>query len=254
MRFCFFAFCYLVLANTKASETHIHPIKLGDSTAFFIKENAHQKHSKIAFINVHENESTSVDAYRLVDTLNQFPFFWLNQNCERRIKFNYKNVVYSIDPNRIFSAEGIKATIAYDTLQNKKAEKIAKVLADHILKAIHPFNWVLSLHNNTPDNYTINSYLEGGDEAENASDVFINPEMDVDDFVFTTNRTLFAKLKEKNINVILQDNMNCFDDGSLSVYYGRHQLAYANIEAEHGHLNEQVFMIKEVISIITNLK
>lgn len=221
---------------------------------FLVKENVHQRHSKIAFINVHENESTSVDAYHQVDSLNQFPFFWLNQNCQRRIKFNYKNVIYSVDPNRIFSAEGIKATIAYDTLENKKAEKIAKTLANHILKAIQPYDWVLSLHNNTPDNYTIKSYLAGGEEERNASDVYINSMMDDDDFIFTTNRTLFAKLKEKKINVILQDNMNCFDDGSMSVYFGKKQMAYANIEAEHGHLKEQIFLIQEVISIINSLQ
>ena len=47
--------------------------------------------------------------------------------------------------------------------------------------------------------------------------------------------------------MILQDNENCIDDGSLSVYCGKRNIPYANVEAEDGHLTEQIFLISELI-------
>lgn len=223
--------------------------EIGDSVVTFVLENPLSK-KEIVFINVHENEATSVEALNQFDQYDQYKFFWLNHNATRRIFYNHKEEVFSVDPNRIFSHEGIVATLAYDTICNRKAEKMAKALAHEILKFVHDTKWIISLHNNTPENYSIKSYLPGGDEAPNTKDVFINDSMDTDDFIYTTDQFLFDELKKKNINVILQDNVNCINDGSLSVYCGFKGIPYANVEAEDGHLSEQIFLIKEVVSII----
>jgi len=223
--------------------------EMGDSTISIVRENETAE-SPILFINVHENEATSVNALRLFDLGIRYQFVWLQHNATRRIFFNHREEVFSVDPNRIFSHEGIVATLAYDTICSRKAERMAKALAHEILKYIHDAGWIISLHNNTPDNYSILSYLPDGDEALNTKEVFINPAMDPDDFIYTTDTHLFEELKRKNINVILQNNDNCVNDGSLSVYCGMRAIPYANVEAEDGHIAEQIALIRAVVEII----
>ena len=55
-------------------------------------------------------------------------------------------------------------------------------------------------------------------------------------------------------NVVLQDNDKVTDDGSLSVLAGRAGIPYINVEAEDGHLQQQVEMIKTVYSAVAALK
>lgn len=232
--------------------------ELGDSLISIVHENQ-ESESDILFINVHENEATSINALRFFDLGICYEFVWLQHNATRRIYFNHKEEVFSVDPNRIFSHEGIVETLAYDKIPgcfsspNRKAERMAKSLAHEILKYVHNAKWVISLHNNTPDNYSIKSYLPGGDEALNTKEVFINDQMDADDFIYTTDEQLFLALKKKNINVILQDNVNCVNDGSLSVYCGMKGIPYANVEAEDGHVEEQMRLIAEVVESIEEL-
>ena len=58
------------------------------------------------------------------------------------------------------------------------------------------------------------------------------------------------KLKEAEINVILQDNEKYVNDGSLSVHCGVNGIRYINIEAQRGHFDEQLRLIKIVMSIL----
>ena len=51
---------------------------------------------------------------------------------------------------------------------------------------------------------------------------------------------MFKRIKKQGFNVILQNSVNATDDGSLSIYYGKKDLVYVNIETEKGHLDEQI--------------
>ena len=248
--------CVIWLAQIQysgATQTNICTLEVGDSVIHVINENT-KSENEILFINVHENELTSVEALRLFDTEKKYRFIWLHHNGSRRIYFNHQNIVYSIDPNRIFTHKGIEETIAFDKLFSRKAERMAKSFAHEILKLLRGSGWVISLHNNTPDNYSVFSYQAGGDEYGNAEQLHIDESMDPDDFIFTTDRILFDHLSQLPVNVILQDNENCKDDGSLSVYCGRKGIPYVNIEAEYGHLDEQVKLIDMVVSEIIRMK
>lgn len=247
MRVVFFSFMCLLYAAVFSQETCF--LELGDSVVTIESEHAGAT-AKILFINVHENEATSVSALRNVDQAGTYRFVWLHQNGTRRIYFNHAAEVYSVDPNRIFSHEGIVATLAQDSIFSRKAERMAKALAHEILKYVHRADWVISLHNNTPDNYSILSYLPGGSEAANTGNIFVNDSLDPDDFIYTTDAWLFEALKAKRINVILQHAENVVEDGSLSVYCGAHGIPYANVEAEEGHLAEQQALIIAVLSLI----
>jgi hypothetical protein len=74
--------------------------------------------------------------------------------------------------------------------------------------------------------------------------------MDADDFVYTTEEKIFDYLKEKKINVVLQDNIHCVDDGSLSVYCGKHHIPYINIESQEGHRRPQLEIIDALNEMI----
>ena len=94
------------------------------------------------------------------------------------------------------------------------------------------------------------NYNAGGPFFTDAKSVHINAEHDVDDFFITTSTGLYEKLKARDYNVVLQDNENDMDDGSLSIFYGRKNLGYINIEAEHGHLKQQTQMLLVLIDIL----
>jgi len=107
------------------------------------------------------------------------------------------------------------------------------------------------MHNNTDVNYSIESYLPGGDESENTMDVNVAPDWDPDDFIYTTVEAYYIKFKEAGLNVILQDNDKCVNDGSLSVWCGQRNIPYVNIEAQKGHYDEQMKLTKIVVEILT---
>jgi hypothetical protein len=102
---------------------------------------------------------------------------------------------------------------------------------------------LIALHNNTDSNYSILSYADDGSEAQNTGELFVNSKEDPDDFIYTTDKELFAFLKSKNVNVILQSEEAFVDDGSLSVYCAINGVRYANIETEHGHLSKQTELL-----------
>jgi hypothetical protein len=251
----YFVLASLLSAHCVCAQDAVTSLQMGDSLVQFVTENPGQD-KRILFINVHENEATSMQAVRAYDVTDKYPFMYLKHNGTRRVAFNHDGIVYSVDPNRIFSHRGIDSTLAHDTLyvHNKKAVKMSKQLARGILKTVKDAWCIISLHNNTPGNYSILSYQPGQAEAPNTKDLYINPKMDSDDFIYTTSTFLFLQLKVLEINVILQDNQNCVDDGSLSVYCGKHGIPYANVEAEEGHLNQQIDLIAKLIGVVELLR
>lgn len=112
---------------------------------------------------------------------------------------------------------------------------------------------VIALHNNSPGMYSARSYADGGTYARDAEDVFIRDGSDPDDFFFVTERVIFDALKRKGYNVVLQDNRHVTDDGSLSVYCGKANVRYVNVEADLGHLKEQSRMIRDLKAILDEL-
>jgi hypothetical protein len=106
------------------------------------------------------------------------------------------------------------------------------------------------MHNNTDVNYSIKSYLPGEDESQNTADVYVSDKWDADDFVYTTDKKYFDYLKQADVNVILQDNSGFVNDGSLSVYCGKKGIPYLNIEAQKGHLDEQIKLVEIVYQML----
>mgnify|MGYP000145849217 CR=1 FL=1 len=205
---------------------------------------------RIIFLNVHEDEETSIETLHAYAKIDSIPFFYLKHQETRRITFLLKGKSYDFDPNRIFTKKGRKKTLKDGEGYSLKANKEVKKLANEIIERIPLMHTVVALHNNTDENYSIKSYLPGGGEAQNTAEIHVNPDMDPDDFIYTTDRAFYDAFKSRNINVILQDNKGYVNDGSLSVYCGKKDIPYVNIETQRGHFDEQMELTKTVLEVI----
>ena len=86
---------YHLLGSSKLS------IKL---TQYGTKEN-------LAFINLHDDEFTSVEATKKILEQEGGLLIEIENKGKRDLKFKIGNTFYTVDPNRIFSREGITASL-----------------------------------------------------------------------------------------------------------------------------------------------
>jgi hypothetical protein len=221
-------------------------ISIGESSVNVVTYTARERGQ--TWINVHENERTSVDAaLEVIDKVGG-KVIVLEHRGERNINFDLDGQTYTVDPNRIYTQAGIRATL--DNLGPVSEEAVAEVerfsreLIDHLgLDTLHV---ALTIHNNAEGGYSAVSYTDGEAYADDASDVRLHPDRDPDDFFFVTEEAWVEPLAAAGFNVVLQDNSRVTDDGSLSVYCGQRGIPYVNVEARHGHHAEQVRMIEHL--------
>lgn len=226
--------------------------KIGEST-YTIKVQQYGEKTGLVFVNLHDDEITSVNATKKILENEGGILIEIENRKQRNLKFRLGRTYYIVDPNRIFSKEGMtKSMSEFGRNSTRAAEEIEK-FADRILQLI-PENadCVIALHNNTPGLFGADSYTPGNGRAKEASKVFINPEQDDDDFYLTTDSYLYESLSNKNFNTILQDNNNCTEDGSLSVYCGKRNIRYVNLETEHGKTDQYYTMMKALLEILSS--
>src|SRR5690606_22193860 len=110
-----------------------------------------------------------------------------------------------------------------------QAAKELKSFANVILNQLQPHDVVIALHNNYNNSFSIHDYKNK--RKSEASEYFVNASMDPDDFIFTTDASIFNKSKQQNINAVLQ-HKNVKNDGSLSVYFAKQNKPYVNVETQ----------------------
>ncbi len=206
--------------------------------------------SVLSIVHVHDNETTAQTAAETI--LQQFggSLLTLKNREQRLLHFTHQGTDYAVDPNRIFTPQGRKHTLQkWSRYHMATAEKLA-FFSTYFIDLIPAEKAVIAVHNNTDKAYSINSYKKGGDLVTDAQEVYINEAQDGDDFFITTSIELFEKLKNENYNVVLQHNKRAADDGSLSIYYGRKDQTYVNVEAEHGHLEQQIKMLEVLQQVL----
>jgi hypothetical protein len=209
----------------------------------------------IIFINLHDNENTSIEAAEEFLTDFGGTLIQLKHTGKRLIDFFHNNQSFSFDPNRMFSPIGRKTSLQKLGGYHIEAAQEAKNFADDLLQTfIDNKKLVVALHNNTEEGtLTITSFMKGQPEAKSATLVYQNPDMDPDDFILTTERNIYDSIKEKKINVVLQKK-NAPDDGSLSIYAVKKNIPYINVEAQQDHVEEQLQMFEAIKDIIEQYK
>lgn len=220
------------------------PVTLGQTTIDILVSDSEAP--GYTYLCLHDDEDTSAEAVLDVIGRNGGRLVELRHTGDRNIVFVLDNERYTFDPNRIFTDEGAEASLTRLGRADADALRAVRTFADQILEilSIEPGQILVAAHNNTRGAYSIMSYMPGGEEATNARFLHHADQDNPDDFFFVTDQELYARIREANFNVVLQNNEEVHDDGSLSVYAARNGIPYVNVEAQHGHVEQQVKMLE----------
>jgi hypothetical protein len=234
---------FLLLSETSFGQ-HIINIKTGSSVTRL--ETIEYKNDNLLFINLHSDEITSIKAVKQVLPKAFGKYIGILGGGIREVRFPYQGKTVAFDPNRIYTEAGIEKTLknynCFSDSNLKQTELFSKELLKYFLKA----KLLVTLHNNGEGGFSIGSIMKEKDTKKDTEDIYINPDKDEDDFYYVTEKEKFDYFKSKGYNVVLQNNNDVEDDGSLSVYCGKNHISYINIECQTNHLKEQIQMIQEI--------
>lgn len=240
MKFASIASLVLLFAFVSPLQVEKKDIKIGNTRVEIHRTNF--GNSRAVFINVHSNETTSVEATREYLQDRNGIFVELKHDTTRLIKFEWKGKLLQFDPNRMFTEKG---RIANLRILNGKipsgTEDEVEDFAQEVTNKIKKAAIIIAVHNNTEGKpLSVNSFKEK----------YVNKSMDADDFILTTEKKIFDQLKKKKINAVLQTVKTSTDDGSLAIYCSKKKIPYINIEAQEGHKAEQLQMLNALTEII----
>jgi hypothetical protein len=225
--------------------------QLGDAQVPFKVMQYGQREDMIC-INLHDNETTSVEAAKTILENTGGTLVKIDNNRQRVIRFRFRGIRYAFDPNRMFSRQGIEQSLREngsrpDPSAIDEIEKFGQRLLDFIPDSV---KCIIALHNNTNEAFSIKSYLQGSDREQDAREVSHNLAQDPDDIILTTDENLFRKMSELGYNAIWQDNENAKRDGSLSIWSGENNRRYINIETQHGKMAQYSEMLEKLLEIL----
>ncbi len=209
----------------------------------------HQKRSAVpTMINVHEDEYTSMEAGRKNIERHGGRLIELVHSGERLITFNLNGQKYAFDPNRVFSDAGIVETLQKHSAYSEDAHAAIKSFALQYLQhfALDKEPVIIALHNTADGIFSVESFTPKSKFGSDAAAVHINPRRSKFDFFFVTETKFYNSLKDRDFNVVLQDNAQVTEDGSLSVHFASKGIPYINVEAEINHLPAQIEMLEVV--------
>ena len=205
--------------------------------------------------NVHDDENTSVLAGKVIVNESGGRLIELVHSGGRLVEFRLDGQTYRFDPNRIFSDEGIRATLARRSIYSEAVHQVVKDFATKLIEqySLDDEPVIVALHNTDGRGLTINSYRAEGNMSSASSTLHASARRSPGDFFYVTDRRFFDYLKARDFNVTLQDDANVPDDGSASVYFARKGIPYLNIEADVSHLDEQTEMVRVARAMIAEL-
>jgi hypothetical protein len=260
-----FSIILIIAASADAATVKTtQKLQLGDSRiSVNIYENAG---ADVTFFAPHHNEQIGLNLAKEYVNKNGGRLIEIESLDEksspmRYVKFSYGGKAYSIDPNRIYTDNGISCSVA------PEIGETVKNFADNLLQIIFAPDgktlrgnerFIVAVHNNTDvsakaasaqtGDLTAVAFIKaqstknlthGAFEAQ-ADGVFLsNTETDEDNFIFLSTPAHIGYFAEKGFNVVvqksamrLQSKQCTIDDGSLSVYSGQASIPYICLEAD----------------------
>ena len=162
------------------------PLRLGEATVDVVI--SERPGSKYVFCNLHDDENTAVEAGLVALRRSGGRLVELQHGGRRDITFRLDGETFAVNPNRIFTTEGARQTLAKRSRRTTAAEQAVERFARDLLSiyAIERADVVIALHNNTEGHYSALSYEKGDELASDAAAVFIKDGSDPDDFFFVT--------------------------------------------------------------------
>jgi len=231
-------------------------LMLGETQVNVTIESRQGPLSNVAFLNVHENENTSVVAVRTMQYYYGGSLTRIVHGGTRTVSFLLNGVNYTFDPNRMFTPNGINASLSLYGPYSTAAQSVVAWFATQLLQ-LYQFDQqrvVLCIHNNGPG-YSAADYLPGGDSANDASAVTIVPGTSPHNFFFVTTQNLYGLITGAGFNCVLQNPVTVTDDGSLSYYaYVHSNRPYVNVEAlaEAGSQGDQILEQLNMVQGLAN--
>jgi len=251
MKICMITLVILLMGISNILGQNTRQINFGNSTVMF--DYLENKCDTLIFINLHSNEQTSIAAIKQIMLQSHGKYYGIQSGGTRELTIQLKGKTITVDPNRIFTKTGIEKTLKNYKCYSASNLKLVDAFASQLLKELSHAKLLVAVHNSTDGGFSIKSFVKTNAEKQDAKEIYINPIYDEDDFYLVTNKSKFDYFKSKGYNVILQDNLNVEDDGSLSVYCGKNNIDYINIECQAGHLKMQIQMIEEIYKGFVNL-
>jgi hypothetical protein len=240
-----FSFCACSQDSTKpVGSTQQHQYSFGEKK-LTVTETTYTTNLPIQFLQLHSNEITAGEVTGKVSAELGINFLQIENNNQRLIGFDLHNKKYRFDPNRIFSTQGIVASLKKLSQYSEDAFQAVFYFREFLLGLIDRDKTIVAVHNNTDGNFSLADYQENETGL-----VHQNLALDPDDFFITTDSLIFGRIKEANYNVVLEYRDALVDDGSLSIYSSRNNLHYVNVEAQHGHAKEQEEMLRALVKIL----
>ncbi len=205
----------------------------------------------INFLVIHDNEDTGVKAAFEYIRFSGGTIIDPQYGGVRNYGFQHNQNSINIDPNSIYTETGIRQKLDDVGIDDDEVveslSKASKVILN-FYSAEKP-EYIFTLHNNGDGGFGIASYLEGYELESTADSVHINFQMDPDDLILVTEKTLYNALKKADVNVVLQA-ADAPDDGSLSIYAMQNKIPYINVEVQHGHQYEHLRLIEIAIKAL----
>lgn len=254
-----------------------------------VKVNVYEKTgAQITFFAPHHNEQIALKSTKEAISQNggrliEIESFDKTGNPARYIEFNLKGKSYSVDPNRIFTANGRRCSgqsgEVETSIRNFSEELLAIIFPKNEIRSNYGKKLVVAVHNNvnvdeksierragdlTAPSFVKNATVSrdaapGAFEAQAAGVFFANEEIDPDNFILLSSARYLGFFAENNFNVVvqkaatqLQSNLCSVDDGSLSVFAGQRDIEYICLEADAANgFSRQKQMLAAVFRLLT---
>ncbi len=231
-----------------AGDVVFHEVTLGDSTVA-IEE--HGGGDGLSILILGSGDSTAYDVGVSFTAGNGGRMVAVRTNEDFRVSFSVEGGVYSFEPTRVFSVPGIRKSIGS---QNTPASFFnVQAYADRILSIYEPDWIVVELTDHRPDDYSARSYQAGGDLADEALAVHVQPGVDPGDFFVAYDSEMYDVLRLAGLNVVRSNSQIAEDDGSLSVWAARNGMRYVRVEASYGHRTELRGMLEGLVGVLEAL-
>lgn len=246
-----FLYCFFFTACQAGDTTEhlrssvtIRHFALGQ-TMLSVRQFTFDTEAPFLFLHLHSDEATAYKAVHHVMHEWGIPLVQLFNKQSRLVTFVLDGQTFHFDPNRIFSDDGIRKTLRLSGRYTDGAFRHVQRFRDSLLSLLPIDKPLVAIHNNTHGRFNILQYSDAGSGLVN-----LNAEQDTDDFFITNDEAIYERLKQENVNVVLEDTLQAEEDGSLSLYCSRNGIRYINVEAQHGHLAEQRQMLEMVFRIL----
>jgi hypothetical protein len=210
--------------------------------------------SDLFFFHMHMNEITAKETGEQSVQRNGGTFMYLSHSAANRdMAVTLGNIKYTFDPNRIFTAKGLKDHVSPKPTRADLAKltDFAEWVKRNILIARSQRSrpMVIALHNNTDDDANgelLSILTEKKLLGIDNRDVHVSPSCDIDNFYIATMKATYDTMIggiEPNISLRLAKPR---DIGYLSNWMIEQNIEYLNVETQHGDRDNNVLMVESI--------